>query len=607
MKSRNLILYILLIAFFSSCQPNKWEQENDAVYKSIKKEYRITDDGSVSYHYQHQLKYITHNSFNRLFGESFIIYDPRYQQLKINKAETKMANGKIVKSPDNAFNEVLPGFAAGAPAFNHLREMVVTHTGLELGCVVNFDYEISSRAGYLPYLNDNILLQQYIPVENMEIVVTVPEGKELHYKLINSDVKASISKKDGQTIYTWNFKNLDAVANETNQPAERLFMPRLIFSTTGLNDAIAGVLNSADKSLSDEMKVFVQKRMEGKKQGIEFIKELQKIVGNEINNFNVPIEYTAYTIRPLAEVWASNGATQLEKMVLLNEFASFMGFESKLIFATPEKTFDKAIGNLKDFGKLMMLTKFEDKEIVFQCDPSQNNNLAYQIAEDKIVDANGTEISIPDYVKETLNKVSVIGNIEINELGEYVGGLEVKVSGVNYPYFDMLINPENAKKVVESILPSDAIGKVEVINFDNKGCEVKAEVKGKEIWKNTGEYYNFKLFSSSFGIDAAHLRPLTAKRETPLSIGYPVIEQYEISYSLPAGFEFVGPIVNTEIANTAGEVKFIVESSENKITVNRQLKLEKSTISNADYNGFKALMDGWNKEGFKTLVVKKIQ
>ncbi|MGE0090349.1 MAG: DUF3857 domain-containing protein [Bacteroidales bacterium] len=607
MKSKHIFLFILLVAILGSCQPNVWEQENDAVYKSIKKEYQLNVDGSVDYRYQHQLKYITHNSFNRMFGESFVIYDPRFQQLKINKSETKMADGKLVASPANAFNEVLPRFAAGAPAYNHLREMVVTHAGLELGCVVNFDYELHSNSGYFPYLNDNIIIQQSTPIENMEIVVKVPEGISLNYKLINSKVKPVISKKEGLTSYTWKFENLDMVANESNQPNEDLFIPKLVFSTVSLNEAIADVISNADLTLTDEMKSFVQKRMVGKKQGLEYIKELQKIVGSEINGFYVPIEYTAYSIRPLKDVWASNGATQFEKMVLLNEFAKFMGFESKLIFAIPEKTFDHSIGNLKDFGKILMQTKFEDQEYIFQYNQSQKNTLGFEMTNDKLIDVAGNEVILPTYIKETKNMVSATGTIEISENGDYQGSLLIKLTGIRYPYFELLLNPENAKTIVESIVPAGSIGKVELLTFDRSGCEVKAEIKGKEIWKNQGDYFFIKIFSSSLGIDAAHLRPLTGNRETPISIGYPVFENYDITYMLPAGFALVGNEVKYEIANTTGEIKININSVENKVQVNRLLKIEQSVIISENYAGFKTLIDGWNKEKVKTLIIKKVQ
>ncbi|OFX84295.1 MAG: hypothetical protein A2W99_00815 [Bacteroidetes bacterium GWF2_33_16] len=605
MKSKNIIIFILLVLLMGSCQPNKWEQENDAVFKSIKKEYQLNIDGSVNYQYQHKLKYITHYSFNRAFGESFIIYDPRFQQLKINKAETKMVDGQLIASPENAFNEVLPRFAAGAPAFNHLREMVVTHTGLELGCVVDFDYELNSNAGYLPYLNDNIIIQQTTPIEKMEILVKVPEGKVLNYKLLNSDVKPTISSKNGFTSYSWKFKNIEAYANESNQPNDNSFLPRLIFSTTDIKEAVSSTINNADLNLTDEIKSFVQKRVSDKKKGIQYIKELQQIVGNEINTFNIPFEFTGYSIRPLAEVWSSNGATSIEKIILFNELAKFLGLESKLIFSFPTQTYDPAIGNLKDFGNVFTYTKVDEQNLVLQCNPSQKNNLAFDIINDKVIDVNGDEVTMPDYIKETMNMISAIGNIDIMENGNYDGKLLLKISGAQYPYFDILMDVKNAKKVAESIIPSSSIGNVELINFDQASCEIQVNINGKEIWKNQGGYYFATLFTSSLGIEASHLRTLTEKRETPLNLGFPVYENYEITYSVPAGFSFVVSNMKDEIINSVGEFKFEVNKNENTIQVNKLLRINNKKILSEDYSFFKALHDGWSKEKSKLIIVKK--
>ena len=90
-----------------------------------------------------------------------------------------------MKTPDNAFVEVLPAAAANAPAFNALREMVVVHTGLELGATVNLDYSITSKPGYLPEINVCRQLEQSSPVKEYEISITVPQGQRLEYSLDN--------------------------------------------------------------------------------------------------------------------------------------------------------------------------------------------------------------------------------------------------------------------------------------------------------------------------------------------------------------------------------------------------------------------------------------
>ena len=58
-----------------------------------------------------------------------------------------------MKTPENALLEVLPSAAADALAYNGLKEMVVVHTGLELGATIYLDYSVDPRPGYLPDLD----------------------------------------------------------------------------------------------------------------------------------------------------------------------------------------------------------------------------------------------------------------------------------------------------------------------------------------------------------------------------------------------------------------------------------------------------------------------
>ena len=100
----------------------------------------MNPDGRIDYRYIKKLKLQSYRSFNSLYGETFISYNPAFQSLKINEVYTIMADGKKNPSPSNAFNEVLPAFAANAPAYNNLREMVITHSGKEMNEVINLDY-----------------------------------------------------------------------------------------------------------------------------------------------------------------------------------------------------------------------------------------------------------------------------------------------------------------------------------------------------------------------------------------------------------------------------------------------------------------------------------
>ncbi|MCK5169447.1 MAG: DUF3857 domain-containing protein [Bacteroidales bacterium] len=607
MKYINIISTILIAIIISSCQSNNFEQENDAVFKSIRKTYTLNSDGSINYQYQHKLKYITHYSFNRAYGESFIIYNPNQQEIKINKAETRMVDGKIVPSPDNAFNEVLPRFAAGAPAFNHLREMVVTHTGLEPGCMVDFDYELNSKADYLPFFNENIILQERVPVEKLEIIVNVHNGTTINAKLLNIDSEPKISKKDGYTQYTWKFANLKGLANETNQPHNQSFLPRLTFSNINMKDALSEVYNNIDLSLNDDIKMIVTKRIFGKEKGIHIIKELQNMIGNEMNTYRVPIEYTAYSARPSTDVWKSNGGTELEKTLLLNECIKHSGIESKVIMAIPSAIYYDQVGNLKDFGHYYIMTNTDGEDIIISINSGQENNLAFDIKDDVIIDLKANAIPLPDFISEEESKIITKGDFQINESGDISGKIDVTVNGIKNPYIHYINKPEDAKEIVASLFSTKSIVDFDVIKFDNKQSEVKATIEDKEVWKNQDNYYFIEIPASSFGIKGEHLYTLLNERETPLHLTYPVNESYDFTISIPEGFSFVAPEIKKELSNETGSVIIEISCSENVIHIVKNLKINKQEVHPSEYSAFKNIMDLWNKSTYKKIIIKKIE
>jgi hypothetical protein len=605
MKYIKIFSFLIISIIISSCQSNNFEQENDAVYKSIRKIYTLNSDGSVSYQYQHQLKYITHYSFNRAYGESFIIYNPEQQELKINKSETKMADGKIVPSPENAFNEVLPRFASGVPDYNHLREMVVTHVGLELGCEVDFDYEVISKAEYLPFLNENIVLQEDVPVENLEIIVNVPDDTELHFKLIHIKNQAKISKKKGYTQYIWNFKDLGGLTHEANQPHDLSFLPRLTFSNVDMPDAISTLYNTIDLTLTNDIKEIVTKRIWGKENKIQIIRELQKIVSKEMNTFHIPLEYSAYSARPLSEVWKSNGGTELEKTFLLKELLRYAGIESNVVLAVSPVIYDKNVGNLKNAGHFFISTKIDEETIYFSLNPKQANDLALNFKNVGIIDEEANSVDIADFIYDLESSIEASGNFELNESGDIAGRISIITKGIKNPYLNYIDQLENGEEIAYSLFPKNTIEDFNVDMFDNKQSDVHATIKDKKIWKNQGNYYFIETPTSNYGLKGEHLQTLLNERQTPLKLSYAVNESYDFTILIPEGFNFVAPSIKKELINEIGSVTMDISFADNTIHVIRSLEINKEEISPAEYNSFKNLLDIWNKKNYNEIILKK--
>ena len=80
-----------------------YAQQPDAIYLKMTKKYQLNEDGSVVFHYSHRLKYLSNYSYSRKYGETSIIYNPKFQKVKVNLCKTTMADGKVVPAPDNAY------------------------------------------------------------------------------------------------------------------------------------------------------------------------------------------------------------------------------------------------------------------------------------------------------------------------------------------------------------------------------------------------------------------------------------------------------------------------------------------------------------------------
>jgi len=89
----------------------------------------------------------------RTVGEWFYSYNPKLEEVEILKSVTIHKDGKRFPAPKNAILDQTPSSVGNAPDFSNIREKMVSHTGLEPGCTVEFQYKTTDisphRAGVL--------------------------------------------------------------------------------------------------------------------------------------------------------------------------------------------------------------------------------------------------------------------------------------------------------------------------------------------------------------------------------------------------------------------------------------------------------------------------
>lgn len=588
MNSKYIIGIIFLIITACSAPITDEQKKADAVYLEQIKEYTLNPDGSTSYHYYHKMLYNSYLSINRFYGETFVVYNPQYQTLKVNKSETRMADGKVVKSPQNAYNEVLPASAADAPAYNYLREMVITHVGLERGAIVELDYEIQTKNGFMPYFFDKINLCESSPVKEQKIIVKVPKGEKLYYNFINSPVGVNCKQNsnDSHDIYKWESFNLNAYSHEPMQAEGLATYPFLTFSTTDFSTVfnfLKGKLTNtfvpddASKSLLND-----------EKKGWDKINLIKNHVAININTYGVSAPFTGYRYRTPEEVWNSNGGTEGEKAELLTAMLKLAGFNAQTVIAGYSHNFNKEVGFPGSFDKYWVKVEFEgETRILSPIDDHSNipgNRLAIALSDDLLA------ISFESTQKPTSRLSFQIDFFLTND---------VKLSGIG----NLAMNSFDSNKGLLVGFSNSAYSSSKISNTKDSAA-FSITITNPNLAEKIDGYYVLNLPKIAQGVSSLAIGDLPFERFTSIELPSMFNESYSYTFTLPQGLKIISPLGKSTIGNSLGYCTIERIEKENTITIKRSISLVKAIIPAKNYKEFREIMALWTDKNLNKVLIK---
>ncbi len=598
---KNIIFVIICLALVL----NSYSQTGDAKYNKIIKEYTLNKDGSIDFHYVKSIELLSHFSFHRLYGETFIIYNTDFQKLSVNSSATIMADGKKIVTPKNAYNEVLPRVCNNSPYYNNIREMVVTHTGLEVGSTINLDYTIHSDPGFYPTLMGNELIYQSSPVEEMTIRVSIPDNLELRYELLNMTLDPVINTKNGKKIYEWSFKSLPATSKEYYQEHYNTLSPRLVFSTFNMKDAINSFVSQEafDYMNNESMNKTVGDIVSTETDKLKVALEIQKVVSNNLGSLNIPLKYTGFRCRNAIETWNSNQGTRLEKAILLTSLLSKAGIDAEPIATVPLFMGNTEIGDLLDINTFMV--KINIKKLgEFYLNPTkvQTQNQVYKLGGNIAfsLDNNIKKLKSSN-IKNVSNIIDMNAMLNLSDSTKLLGEVDLKLTNNTNPFFSLYNDSANIKTTLKNI---SGIKKSQIIKLSQKESKSKITFEFDNPTSKQGSYNTYKLPFVSGGVDSWHMNLLTSDRSAPVEIPEIIEEKYQYAIVLPKGAKMVSNSTFKVISNDVGSIMIKFEQNENEVIIIREIKLKKKIISINEYPDLKKVMDIWNTEKYRVLMFK---
>ena len=307
-----------IIALVALVMTNIAVAQQDANFNKIRRTYTVNDDGTIEYNYRKELKLISLRSFFSVYGETFIVYNPDFQALRINESYTIRKDGSRVTTPANAFVEQLPSNCTNCQRYNGMKEMVVVHTALEYGATIVLDYTITSNTNDL---SETIIFAESAPVTDYEVIVKLAGGQKLYHELKNSEMKPIVSKN----TYKWQFKNLPQTSGEYYLPAAENLYPTLYLAT---KNKTSMDINVEDSELKGADRLLLSLTVAGDK--MKTAMAIQDYVVNYVNYNDVPMAFNNNKISSSAITFASNCGNYVEKVVLLRDLLRKAGYLAEL-------------------------------------------------------------------------------------------------------------------------------------------------------------------------------------------------------------------------------------------------------------------------------------
>jgi len=598
---------IIIAIFCLVAVSTSFSQTGDAEYQKIVKEYTLNTDGSIDYHYTKSLELLSHFAFHRLYGETFIIYNTDFQELKINSSYTIMADGKKIIAPNNAFNQVLPRFSNNSPSYNHIREMVVTHTGLEVGATINLDYTLSSEPGFFPALMGDELLSESSPVKQLIIKVRVPAGKVLNYAILNLNTSPVRTKTKGFDVYTWTFKSLPASSKDRYQDNNHVSTPRLIFSTDDLQAAYSNFTNQEafDYMTNESMTEIVTEIQSKENDELNTVLAIQKVVSNDLNNLRVPLEYTGFKCRNSIQTWNSNQGTELEKTILLTSLLRKANFKAEPVAIMPISYYNKEVGNLlafNDFVVKVSLKKLGD--IYLSANHTDNQNLRFDMGKDALIplDRSRSKFKVT-FTKTMTSVIDLQAEFDLKNSSKLLGNISVDLKNGSNQYFKYYKDSAAIKSAISGI-SGKAISSHEIEKLAQEECKFSITVDKDNPTTIAGNYMTFSLPKISNGVDSWHMDMLTADRSSSVELHQLINEKYEYAIVLPEGSKLVTQPMMSVLDYDFGSVNIVIEQKDDEVIVKREINIKKNTISLSEYPDFKKMMNLWNTEKYRKIVFK---
>lgn len=622
---RAIFIIILLNLVFGYCfaetkpQQDDWDKKHAdeasvLLFSSMATE--LNKDGSYVDQF-HIIKRIQ-NENGMSEGEIPFTYDNRRQVFRKIKAYITTSEGKKYR-----YKLIQDIDTSSEGNYSDLRKKIITMPNVVPGSIIDIEAEVFNRQAPLKkgeYFDGTGLLSDE-PAKHEIISLTVPEGKPVYFKKINTNIEPQVIKEKGKITYKLEFK-----ADETYDEALRreVFLPPLVdivpyICVSTIKDWPTFVnlyWSLYQKNIISDSQI-KQKAIEltkDKKTSEEKIEALAKYLYDNFRYVEMAFEEHGYIPHLPTEVFKNKFGDCKDQSTFLITMLKEIGIEAYPVLIRDEGAgdFSKLLPAPRVFNHMIVAAKVGEKTYFIDplIDGYRANEIPYDLEGDYalIIDGKGGQALKLPYVDVSQKTGIVKYSVRLQPDGSAFETLNLTFNrndSIAKRYVLLHQNEIDKKKFMDSlesytkggqILKYDVSGTGDIYSF----LTSSVEIENRDYAKRYGRIMIFGNRSKDF------ISPFSLKeRKYPLWLNGESKDITLSEYTIPKGFkiEYLPPDVN--LKSDWLDISVNYKRSGRVIKQEIHTHYKQAFISVARYKEFKDFMLRATNELNECIIIKK--
>jgi len=551
----------------------------------------LNRDGTISRKHHRLVALFTDDGIRR-YGDPRILFNSEHQKLNLEIARVYMRDGTIVDTRENGFNQTTPFALVSAWDFTSWQEMVVTHVGIEKGCLAELCYTIEDREKFYPSLSGTFVFNKDDPVQLSVMKIILPEGLKLKHLERNGAPEPYVSN-DGRVL-TWKMVNLEPGAGGKGFAPWEEYLPVVYYSTEGswedVSMRVATWFSKAIENWSYTDEVFDTDKTE--KENDELVKLAHTKALSLVRSVKVPFDEFCLAPRSADRVYRSGYASSFERAVLLGAILKDEGFEPHVVLVSKGLFVPDNVPTLSCFDRIALAVPIDGSLLIV--DPSESFERDVRLLNQCNVflhcgysDVLEREPGInPQRNKTSLHLSMKLENGELScdATAEMVGAFSTYwlIKGTGHEFLDYL------DERVEGLFEDALLLRWSIARLDPEHVKIGFGLSVPSLFEESGNRVYIDL-PVPLEMDVSGVNRLNAsisKINAPLSL-LPCEMEVAVDFTVPEGWHIVALPSACEMNDGHSMLRVEVSKDGNRVKVLRSLGINVNTLEPDQYRQYR--------------------